>query len=665
VDAGQLATESLRRGDLLAARNHCERWLADSPENANAIHTLGLIESSEGNLESAISLFREALRLQPRDALCLGDLGIVYSAAERWQEAVEAFAESLALEPGNPHYAELYACALLECKRFDDALGAYQIARELGADETAVLRGMGRTLAALGREDEALQAFATAIQLDPEDSFAFECLADLRGRFKHDDQAVSCCERAVELDPESPSALTRLAVAYSNVGELDRSIWTFRNVLRLHPDFTTARTLLLQALLHHPATPPREILEEHRQWAEFQSLTREGFVAFDNSRVSDRRLRIGYMSAEFYFNPSLFFLAPILGNHDPESFETFFYHTRPEHDEWTARFQSMTSNWRDVHGLTDEQVADLVQQDRIDILVDVSGHFPYGRLGVFMLRAAPVQVEYLNYQATSGLADMDYFLTDEWTDPAGLTEEHYTEQLCRLPSGYLAYLPPEDAPAVSPLPALRNGYLTFGLFQRPSKTNDGVWDAVAQSLLHVPRSRLLVHYVTRDFDNPNSRVRRSIREALASRGVDEQRLEFKGALGMSEHLACVAHADIALDTFPYNGQTTTCECLWMGLPVITLTGNSHVSRVTHAILHRVGLGDWATSSIQEYSEIATRVELNELAELRAGMRERLADSSLLDGGRVTREIEQAYRSMWRTWCSSPQRNRPRIAGAGR
>jgi predicted O-linked N-acetylglucosamine transferase (SPINDLY family) len=249
---------------------------------------------------------------------------------------------------------------------------------------------------------------------------------------------------------------------------------------------------------------------------------------------------------------------------------------------------------------------------------------------------------------------MDYFLTDSWTDPAGLTEEHYTEELYRLTSGYLAYLPPEDAPAVGPLPAAKNGYVTFGLFQRPAKTNERVWDAVAQALLHVPRSRLLIHYVTRDFDNPNSRVRRSITEALARRGVDEQRLDFKGALGMSEHLACVAQADIALDTFPYNGQTTTCESLWMGVPVITLTGNSHVSRVTHAILHRVGLGDWAATSIEEYSEIAARVDLDALAELRAGMRERLAASSLLDGRRVTREIEQAYRSMWRTWCSSPR-----------
>jgi protein O-GlcNAc transferase len=665
VEAWQLATESLRRGDLLAARKHCEVWLADSPKNAKAIHTLGLIESSEGNLESAISFFREALRLQPQDALCLGDLGIVYSAGERWQEAVEAFAESLALEPGNPHYAELYACALLECRRFDDALGAYQSAQELGADETAVKRGMGRTLAALGRQDEAFQAFATAIQLDPEDSFTFECLADLQDRLKQNDQAISSCERAVELDPESPSALTRLAVAYSNVGELDRSILTFRKALCLDRDFTKARSILLHVLLHHPAPSSRELLEEHRLWAKSQSLPRERSVAFDNLRDSDRRLRIGYMSAEFYFNPSLFFLAPILGNHDPESFETFFYHARQEHDEWTARFQAMTSNWRDVDGLTDEQVAGLVQQDRIDILVDVSGHFPYGRLRTFMLRAAPVQVEYLNYPTSTGLAEMDYFLTDEWTDPAGLTEEHYTEQLCRVPSGYLAYLPPEDAPAVSRLPALQNGYVTFGLFQRPAKTNDRVWDAVAQSLLHVPRSRLLIHYVTRDFDNPNSRVRRSITQALSSRGVDERRLEFKGALGMSEHLACVSQADIALDTFPYNGQTTTCECLWMGLPVITLTGSSHVSRVTHAILHRIGLGDWAASSIEEYSEIAARVELNALAELRAGMRERLAGSSLLDGVRVTREIEQAYRSMWRTWCSSPQQNRPRRAGAGR
>jgi len=247
---------------------------------------------------------------------------------------------------------------------------------------------------------------------------------------------------------------------------------------------------------------------------------------------------------------------------------------------------------------------------------------------------------------------MDYLLTDEWTDPVGLTEQHYTEQLYRLPSGYIVYEPPEMAPALTPLPALQNGYITFGLFQRPAKTNDGVWDAIGSVLRQSPRSRLLIHYVTRDFDNRDSRVRRWMTEALVSRGVDEKRIAFQGSLGLYEHLAAIAQADIALDTFPYNGQTTTCECLWMGLPTVTLAGEAHVSRVGHGILHRIGFGDWVARSIEEYAEIAASVPPHALARLRMGMRERLLSSSLLDGPSVTREMEQAYRWMWRSWCRS-------------
>jgi protein O-GlcNAc transferase len=656
VDAWRLATEALRRGDLRSARDTCVEALHHTPETPWALHTLGLVSASEGDLGSAISLIVQALRLQSQNPRWRCDLGVVYSAAGRWQQAGDEFAGSLALQAGDPICVLGYARALLESRRFKEALKAYRSARRMNPDSAAVFCGLARTLAALGRPEESLRAFEKSIQLDPNSSLTFGYLADTHFQLTQQDHALACCERAVRLRPESPPALARLASAYSNIGELDQSLSAFRKALQLNPAFASAHSSLLNALLHHPDQSPLEILEEHRLWALAHGAGRRASSAFDNSPDPERPLRIGYLSGEFYFNPSFFFLAPILKNHDRESFDVFLYHTRPRSDKWTGRLMAMTSNWREVYDCTDEELASRIKQDHIDILIDAGGHFTHNRLHVFTLRAAPVQAAYPLYPATTGLAEMDYLFTDEWTDPAGLTEHHYTEQLCRLPSGYLAYLPPRNAPPVSPLPATQNGYVTFGLFQRPAKTNDRVWDAVAQVLLRVPQSRLLIHYVTRDFDDPNSRMRQRIVQALTSRGVSEERLEFKGALALREHLAGIRQADIALDTFPYNGQTTTCECLWMGVPVIALTGNTHVSRVGHGILHRVGLGDWVANTLEEYAAIAARARVEALADLRAGMRDRLAASSLMDGRRVTREIEDAYRWMWRTWCLSASRD---------
>jgi predicted O-linked N-acetylglucosamine transferase (SPINDLY family) len=301
--------------------------------------------------------------------------------------------------------------------------------------------------------------------------------------------------------------------------------------------------------------------------------------------------------------------------------------------------------------MTDASAAQAIRDDRMDILVDLSGHFAFHRLGVFAHRPAPVQVSFPHYPGTTGSDCIDYLLTDIWTTPQGCEDES-SEKPYRLPSGCLVYKAPPDREPVTDLPALSNGYVTFGLFQRPGKLHAAVWDAIAAVLAAVPDSRLLMHSSSRELDEEGSAQRARLLKPLEDRGIAAARVLFKGPRPTEQHLAIVAEADIALDTFPYNGQTTTCDCLWMGVPVVTLRGNSYVARVAPALLDRLGLGDLAADSADGYVrravELASHTE--EIARLRRSLRERMKNSSLTDGSRLAVEIEAAYRSMWREWC---------------
>lgn len=348
-------------------------------------------------------------------------------------------------------------------------------------------------------------------------------------------------------------------------------------------------------------------------------------------------IRVGVLSGEFTRGSGRFFLPHVLGRLEESGVELHAYSTRPHHGE------SYLPRVRDVSSFTDEEIARVIRDDHISVLLDISGHLPHNRLGVFALRAAPIQIAYPRYPCTTGLETMDYRFTDEWADPPGSFEEHYTEKLIRLPGGYLAYDPPDCAPAVTPLPAESNGHVTFAFIQSPLKLNDGVYDVVAATLLAVPRSRLLIHYAVWDFDRPGRLARKRIEEAFAARGVDPSRLWFVGPLALDDHLQLLTEVDIALDSFPYSGQTTTCECLWMGVPVVTLAGDRFSARVSAAILHRAGLPDWVTESRDQYVETAVShaSDLGALASLRRGLRARMAASPVLDGPRVAREMAGA------------------------
>jgi predicted O-linked N-acetylglucosamine transferase (SPINDLY family) len=385
--------------------------------------------------------------------------------------------------------------------------------------------------------------------------------------------------------------------------------------------------------------------EEHRRWNELHAEPLRKFVQpHTNDGDPDRRLRIGYLSADFRDHSVSRFLLPLFRNHNHEAYEIVCYSDVVKCDQVTDRLRALADRWNDTFGQTDERLADKVREDKIDILVDLAGHTAGNRLMVFARRAAPVQVTYLGYPASTGMSEMDYRLTDSFADPPGQTESLHSETLWRLPVCNWCYEEPESAPEVRTLPADRP--IRFGTFNNLAKVSSPIMDLWAAILIAMPSSRLVI----KSQGVAEESVRRRINQCFMSRGLQPDRLELRGHEPIfTSHLEAYNQLDIALDTFPYHGTTTTCEALWMGVPVVTLAGSAHVSRVGVSLLSCVDLPDLVAKSPEEYVSIAVGLakDLPRLAELRRTLRLRMRASPLMDGARFARDIESAYRQMWR------------------
>ena len=649
----EAAQHHLERGDWDACRLLCEEILRREPAHAGALHCLGLVLAKGGDAERAAAILEKAVAIRPDDLSGRHSLGVAYGLAGRWQEAAAAFRTCLAFDPTRVESRSSYASALLECGRLEEALAEVRHALREAPESAFLHRTMGRVFAAMGRPAEAALSLQQCLLLGPDNPNSLEIAGDFFGKSGEESLSAELFARLSELLPDSPAAWSRSAAAYMAMGVLEPAVGALRKALAIEPGNRRVHSALLYLSIMDPSQNGEDLLAAHREWQTvFTAPTRS--KPFANSAEPERRIRLGILSGEFSSGSIDFFLPPILRHHDRVNIELVAYSAGGNRDCGIQRYKQLFHHWRDVSDLTDGEVEETIRGDRIDILLDVSGHLPQMRLGVFARRAAPIQIAYPRYPCTTGLAAMDYRITDHWADPAGLTESHYCEKLLRIPSGYLVYGPPDDAPAVAELPARANRYITFGFFQPPLKLNPGVFDALAATMLLVPESRILFHYTIGDFDRPARSARQRIEKAMDERGIDPARLAFRGPLPFRDHLALISQTDVALDAFPFSGQTNTCECLWMGVPVVTLAGARFSARVSAAILSRAGLGDWVAATDSEYAEIASRQSLNlpALLELRRTLRKRFAASPVLDGARVARELEAVYRQVWRVWCGS-------------
>ncbi|MFA7060077.1 MAG: tetratricopeptide repeat protein [Pedobacter sp.] len=495
----------------------------------------------------------------------------------------------------------------------------------------------------------ASTSFQRALELNPSYAPSWSGLAGATNEEHHFHEAEKLWRKALELVPDSYVYLHNIAVVLKTRGRACEAKSLCCRAIAEAPANSSLHSNRLITLLCSDSTTPEEIFQAHLEWEQQCAHTLGLNVSPHANEVAEsRRLRIGYVSGDFRSHPVAFFIQPVLLRHDRSRFEIHLYANVGRPDFITGQFRQLDCIWHDISKEKDETVCDMIRHDGIDILVDLGGHTKDNRLLVFARKPAPVQVTWLGYANTTGLATMDYRITDAVADPPGATENLHTEALFRLPRSFITYCAPQNPPAVGTLPVQKNGVITFGAFNNFAKTNERIFFLWAEILHKVPGSRLMMKLVGSRCEP----MRNYIFEAFERAGIARERIELvEWVVGVMEHLELFNSVDIALDTYPYNGTTTTCEALFMGAPVISMAGRVHLSRVGASILEQAGFSELVATTESEYIEKAVELatDIDRLARYRASLREALLQSSLMDTEGFTRTLESAYRKMWQIW----------------
>jgi predicted O-linked N-acetylglucosamine transferase (SPINDLY family) len=461
------------------------------------------------------------------------------------------------------------------------------------------------------------------------------------------EQAMAHNQQALRLKPDYADAHMNLGNVYKDQGRLDEALAAYRTALGLEPAAANIHSNLVVTLHYHPGYDAGAIFEECRRWNQQHAEPLKQLIQpHGNLPDPERRLRIGYVSPLFRDHASSFFTIPLLSSHDHRRYEIYCYADVTRPDAVTERHRGHADVWRSTGGLSEQQLADLVRSDRIDILVDLAMHTADNRLLMFARKPAPVQVCWLAYPGTAGLSAIDYRLTDPYLDPPGLFDAFYAEESVRLPDTFWCYDPLTDQPPVNALPGRVGGAITFGCLNHFCKVNDDCLALWAQVLQVVPQSRLLLLA-------PRGQARERVLARLQQEGIAAVRVEFADRIApKSEYLKLYQRMDIGLDPFPCNGGTTTLDAFWMGVPTVTLVGKTVVGRAGWSLLCNLGLNELAAETPERYVALAAQLagDLPRLQELRGTMRRRMLQSPLMDAGRFARHVEQAYRNMWRRWC---------------
>jgi protein O-GlcNAc transferase len=510
-----------------------------------------------------------------------------------------------------------------------------------------VLHLLGTLVGQNGESEQAVKLLRQAIAIHPASAFYYGSLGNVLEDLGQLDEAISALRTAIQLKPDLAEAHNNLGNLLRNAGRVDEAVESFRQAIRLRPDKTSSHSNLLAVLHYHPDYDAAMIQAEHARWNQRHAEPLKTQIKpHNNDRDPGRRLKVGYVSADFCRHPVGLFMVPLLAHHDRGCVEVFCYSGVRAPDEITVKLRQSAHVWRDAAELSDEQLAAQIRDDRIDILVDLSLHTAGNRLLVFARKPAPVQVTWLGYPGTTGLTAMDYRLTDPQLDPPG-ENEWYSEKSVRLPRTFWCYEPIQPTLQVNSLPAAEAGHVTFGSLNNFAKVTSAALDLWAGILSAVGRSRLAIH-------SPPGAHRAGLIERFRRLGIDPSRLEFLARTSLLDYLQQYHRIDVALDPFPCGGGTTTCDALWMGVPTVTLRGRTAVGRMGVSILSNVGLHDWIAETPEQYVSIAVRMagDLTKLAELRSELRKKMERSPLMNAKLFAADMEGAYRQMWKTWCST-------------
>lgn len=607
-------------GDMLRAAGQLDDALVAyqgatraAPAFAAAWQNLSFVAHALGNAALAEEAAHRALRLAPQDAVVRNTLGNALSLARRPEAAEAAYREALRLSPGLAEASFNLALLLAGSGRPGEAEAVLRSLHQRLPQRTDVLVTLADTVREAGRVDEAEALYVQAVRQDPASLIALWNLGNLcwkQGRHK---EAARWYEQALALQPHHAALISNLL--YTRLYDLDLS--------------------------------PEALCQVHREFA----MRIEAPVAAErppvrNSPDPRRRLKIGYVTADFRNHPVAHFMKPILANHDPAEVEVFVYYNHDKEDSFTREFRQWARHWVPCKSLSDEMLAQRIFADGIDVLIDLGGHTEGNRLPVFARRPAPVQITYLNYPGTTGMSTMDWRITDALADPP-TQDGHYTERLLRLPQSLWCYQPAPYMPAVGDSPCQRNGFITFGSFNNVNKLNDATIALWSRLLRELPDARLLI--ATAD----SERWRADIAARFAQQGVAAHRLVWRGKAAPAEFVRWMDEVDIALDSYPLNGGTTTMEALWMGVPVLSLAGQRFFARAGKSILSAAGFPRWATDTEEDFIREAQALaaDLPALAGLRRNLRGQIQRSPLCDARSFTRAFEAVCRAAWQDWCA--------------
>ena len=650
-------------GQLDQAEAAYRALLDIAPDYSAAIHLLGLISHQRGDHGGAISQIERAIALDSTVALYHFNRASVLLALERPAEACVGFATAFGLKPDYPAARHNHARTLAQLQRFAEAVDAFRAlpaglpGRNL--DYANALLGA----ASVGAANEAALFSEVISLLDPawpsaadpfEARVALAWALQQLGRWSeavmHYAGALTLRDGTFDLRPAAAKAHNNLANCYNQLGRVDDAITHYRVLFGIAPDYPDALTSVLANLNYDAKATPQEVFDAHRAWA--QAVAAPLYpqtLNFTNTTGSDRPLRVGFISPDLRRHPVSYLFAPILAAFDSRCIVAFCYYNFPHKDVVTEQLMTHAAHWRDVAALSDEQLHALIRSDNIDILVDLAGHTIHNRLLVFARRAAPLQVSWLGYFNTTGLASMDYFISDYASSPPG-QENYYTEILLRLPDTRFCYQPSEFMPPVNVLPAVRAGRISFGCCNNLSKLNERVLRLWGRLLVAVPNSRLLLQTSALD-DAPNCERFSRLAERA---GLPPGRLELRGFQPVEIAPQAYHDIDIALDPFPFCGGMTSLEALWMGVPVVTLEQEMIAGRQTLSLLANLGLEELVAADEDSYVAIAASLagDTTRLAALRHTLRPRFAASPLQDYAKFTRAMEAAFRAMWQDWIQT-------------
>ena len=678
-----MANSYYQSGHIKLAENVYNKILEIDPEHPDALHMAGVIARQNGKYDLAANLIKSAIGIAPERAVYHISFGNALLDLKRRDEAVSSYKNALALNPDNADLLNNLGNSFKSLGEPDKAASCYRNAVKIKSDYAEVYYNLGLLLAEQGKPEEAILNFRTALEIKPDfadvyigignvlnsQSMPKEAVLWFQKGINHQpnnvaaynnmgsalhnqdqlDEAVACYGKALKIDPKMAATLNNMGLVLQDQGRLKEAREYFRRALKIGPNLVKAYSNFLLSLLYDSEYDLDYIFTEHKKWDDFYGHpSMKKSAQFINSPRQDRRLRIGYVSPDFRNHSCAWFIEPLLEFHNRDKVEIFCYSEVKKEDNVTERIRKLSNSWYCTQGISDMEVAKQIRSDGIDILVDLAGHTKGNRLPIFALKPAPVQMTWLGYSFTTGLEAMDYRLSDKWLTPLE-GREMFSERLYNLSRCSLAYSPPGKTPEPSEPAFESNKHITFGSFNSLSKVSSLTIALWARVLDETPGSKLVLKArQSHDFGS-KKRILRLFNEQR----ISDNRVIFQGyATSTFEHLAHYREIDLALDTFPYNGTTTTCEALWMGVPVVTLIGNHTVSRWGLSLVAAVGLEELAAKSEDEYCAIIKNLVYSHrrLKVLKTGMRDRLISSPLCDARGFADAVEEVFATTWKRWC---------------